>query len=71
MTPTGLKPWLKRIEPILALAKPETLKQLRGFIGMVNFYRSMWRHRAHIMAPLTKLVKVERKQFKISKPSKP
>jgi hypothetical protein len=28
MTPTGLKPWLKRIEPILALAKPETLKQL-------------------------------------------
>jgi hypothetical protein len=41
MTPTGLKPWLKQIEPILALAKPETLKQLRGFIGLVNFYRSM------------------------------
>jgi hypothetical protein len=52
------------IKPILALAKPETLKQLCGFIGMVNFYRIMWRHQAHIMAPLTKLVKVEHSQFK-------
>jgi hypothetical protein len=28
ITPTGLKPWLKCIKPILALAKPETLKHL-------------------------------------------
>jgi hypothetical protein len=42
MTPIGLKPWLKQIKPILALAKLETLKQLQGFIGMVNLYRSMW-----------------------------
>jgi hypothetical protein len=59
-----LKPWLKKIELILALAKRETLKQLQGFIGMVNSYRTMWHHRAHTMAPLTKLVKVECSQFK-------
>lgn len=41
MTTTGLKSGLKRIEPILALKKPETVRQLRGFIGMVNFYRTM------------------------------
>ena len=32
---------------------PTTLKLLRGFVGMVNFYRDMWPHRAHILAPLT------------------
>ncbi len=31
---------------------------------MVNFYRSMWRSPADIMAPLTKLVKIERNKFK-------
>jgi hypothetical protein len=32
---------------------PKTLKKLHGFIGMVNYYRDMWPHRAHILTPLT------------------
>jgi hypothetical protein len=44
MTPTGLKPWQKNIEPILVLVPPSTVKQLRSFIGMINFYRDMWHH---------------------------
>ena len=32
---------------------PTTLKLLRGFIGMVNYYRDMWTHRSDILAPLT------------------
>jgi hypothetical protein len=63
MTPKGLKPWQKKIEPILALAPPKTVKQLRSFIGMINFYRDMWRHRAHILTPLTALTKVPKTQF--------
>ena len=31
---------------------PTNLKQLRGFMGMVNYYHNMWPHRAHIIAPL-------------------
>ena len=29
------------------------LKELRGYIGMVNYYRDMQPHRAHILTPLT------------------
>ena len=66
LTPTGVKPLRKKIEGIMALDEPKTLKQLRGFIGMVNFYRDFWKNRAHLMAPLTSLTKIDKKLFKSS-----
>jgi Arginine decarboxylase (spermidine biosynthesis) len=57
LTPTGIKPWNKKIQPILALKEPKNKHELRSFIGMITHYKDMWKNRAHILSPLTDLTK--------------
>ena len=52
----GIQPQPKKVEAILRLQAPKTARQLRHFLGMVNFYRDMWRRRSHLIAPLTQLL---------------
>ena len=55
ITQEGIKPLNKKVEAINNLAAPKTQKQLRRFIGMVNYYRDMWVRRSETLAPLTAL----------------
>ncbi|EJK54776.1 hypothetical protein THAOC_25569, partial [Thalassiosira oceanica] len=61
LTPTGVKPWSKKIEAIVNMDRPKTATELRTFLGMVTYYREMWPRRAHILKPLTDLTGLPKK----------
>ena len=37
------------------MAKPKNRRALRSFIGMINYYRDMWKRQSLLLAPLTAL----------------
>jgi hypothetical protein len=44
------------VQAILVLNPPNNVKELRHFLGMVQYYRDMWARRSEMLAPLTDLV---------------
>jgi hypothetical protein len=55
ITQEGVKPLSKKVEAINNLKTPTTRKQVRSFVGMINYYRDMWIRRSEVLAPLTAL----------------
>jgi len=56
LTRGGIKPQPKKVQAILALSPPNNIKELRHFLGMVQYYRDMWAKRSEMPAPLSDLV---------------
>ena len=51
----GLCPYLRNSRQFKPSQLQKTRKQLRQFIGMINFYRDMWQKCFELLAPLTAL----------------
>ena len=52
LTREGIKPQPMKVQAILALNPPHNVKELRHFLGMVQYYRDMWAKRSEMLAPL-------------------
>ena len=55
LTDKGVKPQEKKVEVMKRIKTPTNSKQLKHFLGMVNFYRDVWKNCSRILAPLSKL----------------
>ncbi|KAF2343806.1 Integrase catalytic core, partial [Trinorchestia longiramus] len=58
---TGLKPLPCKVDAIRAFPKPETQKQLRRFLGSVNFYHRFIKNCAQTLAPSSALLVPKRR----------
>ncbi len=56
LTKDGIKPQSNKVQAILTIQPPKGVKQLRHFLGMVQYYRDLWAKRSNMLAPLTALV---------------
>ena len=56
LTRDGIKPQNEKVSAILALQPPTSVKTLRHFLGLVQYYRDLWEKRSDVLAPLTDLV---------------
>ena len=48
----GIKPPTERVKAILKIPKPADIKQLRRYLGMINFYRRFIPGAAKILQPI-------------------
>ena len=55
ITRSGVMPLPDKIQAIQNIAEPKTKKQLRSFIGVINYYRDMWKSRSDVLAPLSSM----------------
>ncbi|KAJ8708636.1 hypothetical protein PYW08_010019 [Mythimna loreyi] len=64
VTQEGIKPTQDRIQAIVNYPKPNTIQELRRFLGMINFYRSCLPHQAEHQNLLNKYLHNSKKNDK-------
>ena len=56
ITRDGIMPQPRKVDAVMNLAPPKNIKELRSFLGLVNYYRDTWIRRSDTLAPLSRLV---------------
>ncbi len=56
LTRDGIKPQSNKVQAILVIKPPTGVRQLRHFLGIVQYYRDLWERRSDMLTPLTSLV---------------
>jgi hypothetical protein len=56
LTRDGIKPQINKVQAILAIKPPTGVRQLRYFLGMVQYYCELWARQSNMLASLTLLV---------------
>ena len=69
LTRTGIKPQSKKVQAMLAISTPKSVKELCSFLGMVQSYKYLWARCSEMLAPLNSLVG-ECANIKISRANK-
>ena len=64
LTIDSIGPQPKKIEAMERILPPQNCKQLKRFLGMINFYRDVFKRRSHILSPLNDLAALTAKQKK-------
>ncbi|GFV83737.1 retrovirus-related Pol polyprotein from transposon opus [Trichonephila clavipes] len=62
ITAEGSRPWPEKVQAIFNYKLPETIHDLRTFLGMINFYRRYLKDAAKTQAPLHELLKGAKKK---------
>jgi hypothetical protein len=56
LTRDGIKPQSNKVQAIRAIKPPTEVRELRHFLGMVQYYRDLWARWSKMLTPLTSLV---------------
>ena len=58
---SGITPQANKVQLIVDMPRPKTVTQVKRFSGMINFYRDLWKKRAHHLAPVMELTQNKKK----------
>ena len=59
---TGIAPLPEKVSAIQNFETPTSLRQLRRFLGLINYYRQFIPHCSEILSPLTDMLKNQKKK---------
>ena len=63
LTPEGVRPNDSKVTAVKEFPRPQTVKQVKSFLGLANFYRRHIPRMAELSRPLTNLTRKDLKEF--------